>query len=222
MSTADRQGRAQAYAALGDPVRLHIVDLLAHDDLSPKQLAGAVDLPTNLLAHHLQTLERAGLIERHHSEGDRRRTYVTRTAACERLVGLPSINPPDAVAFVCSHNSARSQLAEAYWRTVSSLPVTSAGTDPAAAVHPLAVATGRRHGLDLSAAQPKLIDQALTGGELVVSVCDLAHESIGDTDLHWSIPDPAARADEDAFEAAFVELVARIDRLTSAISSAKR
>jgi DNA-binding transcriptional ArsR family regulator len=129
MSTADRQGRAQVYAALGDPVRLHIVDLLAHDDLSPKQLAIAVDLPTNLLAHHLQLLERAGLIARHHSEGDRRRTYVTRTAACERLVGTPAVPPPDAIAFVCSHNSARSQLAEAYWRSVSSLPVSSAGTE---------------------------------------------------------------------------------------------
>ncbi len=219
MSTADRQGRAQAYAALGDPVRLHIVDLLAHDDLSPKQLASAVDLPTNLLAHHLQLLERAGLIARHHSEGDRRRTYVTRTAACERLVGSPSIEQPGAIAFVCSHNSARSQLAEAYWRSVSSLPVTSAGTEPAAVVHPLAVTTGRRHGLDLSAARPKLIDDTLTGGELVVSVCDLAHESIGETDLHWSIPDPAARADADAFEAAFAELVTRIDRLTTALSA---
>jgi protein-tyrosine-phosphatase/DNA-binding HxlR family transcriptional regulator len=219
MSTADRQARAQAYAALGDPVRLHIVDLLAHDDLSPKQLASAVDLPTNLLAHHLQLLERAGLIVRHHSEGDRRRTYVTRTAACERLVGTPSIERPGVIAFVCSHNSARSQLAEAYWRSVSSLPVTSAGTDPAAVVHPLAVATGRRHGLDLSTARPKLIDDTLTGGELVVSVCDLAHESIGETDLHWSIPDPAARADEDAFEATFAELATRIDRLTTALSA---
>jgi protein-tyrosine-phosphatase/DNA-binding transcriptional ArsR family regulator len=219
MSTTDRQSRAQAYAALGDPVRLHVVDLLAHDDLSPKQLASALDLPTNLLAHHLQILERAGLIERHHSEGDRRRTYVTRTAACQRLVGATAFTPPTAVAFVCSHNSARSQLAEAYWRSRSALPVTSAGTHPAAAVHPLAVAVGRRHGLDLSAARPKLVDQTLTGNELVVSVCDQAHESIGETDLHWSIPDPAARGDQDAFEAAFVALTTRIDQLTGAIAS---
>ena len=68
------ESRARAYAALGDPSRLAIVELLAHADLAPGELGARLELPTNLMAHHLQILEQAGLISRRRSEGDRRRT----------------------------------------------------------------------------------------------------------------------------------------------------
>lgn len=217
MSTSDLHGRARTFAALGDPARLAIVELLDTGDLSPKQLSESLGIPTNLLSHHLQVLADAGLISRRPSEGDRRRTYLRRTAQCDRLLASRPVPRPRAVAFVCSQNSARSQLAEAYWRSVSRVRVCSAGTHPAAAVHPLAIATGRRHGLTLDGARPKLIDTALSGDELVISVCDRAHEELATTGLHWSIADPAARNDLAAFETAFTELVVRIDRLAAAI-----
>ena len=74
--------RAAVHAALGEPVRLAIVEDLAVSDRSPKELAARFSVPSNLLAHHLDVLEDVGLIERFVSAGDRRRRYV-------RLVRAP-------------------------------------------------------------------------------------------------------------------------------------
>src|SRR6187431_2201341 len=68
--------RAAVHAALGEPVRLAIVDRLGPGDASPGELAEAVGLASNLLAHHLKVLEEAGVIRRVRSEGDKRRSYV--------------------------------------------------------------------------------------------------------------------------------------------------
>ena len=68
--------RAAVHAALGEPSRLAIVDHLAASDRSPQDLQEAVGVPSNLLAHHLDVLEAAGLIERSRSSGDGRRRYV--------------------------------------------------------------------------------------------------------------------------------------------------
>src|SRR6185436_10313437 len=68
--------RATVHAALGEPVRLAIVDRLGPGDASPGELAAAVGVGSNLLAHHLNVLEEAGVIRRVRSEGDRRRSYV--------------------------------------------------------------------------------------------------------------------------------------------------
>ena len=75
--TADQQRRARLHAALGDPVRLAIVDRLAVADASPGNLGASLSLASNLLAHHLGVLDDAGVIRRVRSEGDRRRSYVT-------------------------------------------------------------------------------------------------------------------------------------------------
>src|SRR6478672_4946156 len=68
--------RAAVHMALGEPVRLAIVDRLGPGDASPGELADAVGLGSNLLAHHLKVLEVARVIRRVRSEGDRRRSYV--------------------------------------------------------------------------------------------------------------------------------------------------
>ena len=68
--------RAAVFAALGEPVRLALVDRLVAGDASPGELAADVGLGSNLLAHHLSVLEDAGIIRRARSEGDRRRSYV--------------------------------------------------------------------------------------------------------------------------------------------------
>lgn len=212
------ESRAQAYAALGDPSRLAIVDLLGLADLAPGELGASLDIPTNLMAHHLQILEQAGLISRRRSEGDGRRTYVLRTPACNRLLGAGSRLPrPRGVAFICSQNSARSQLAEHYWRTVSNISATSAGTHPAPRVHPDAITVARRHGLDLTHATPKLTGDILTGDELLIAVCDRAYEELDTQPLHWSVPDPARAGSPGAFERAYDELTRRVDLLAASI-----
>lgn len=212
------QSRAEAYAALGDPSRLAIVDLLGLADLAPGELGASLDIPTNLMAHHLQILEQAGLISRRRSEGDGRRTYVLRTPACNRLLGAGSRLPrPRGVAFICSQNSARSQLAEHYWRTISNISATSAGTHPAPRVHPDAITVARRHGLDLTHATPKLTGDILTGDQLLIAVCDRAYEELDTQPLHWSVPDPARAGSPGAFETAYDELTRRVDLLAASI-----
>jgi protein-tyrosine-phosphatase len=119
------------------------------------------------------------------------------------------------VAFVCSQNSARSQLAESYWRTISDIPVVSGGTHPARRVHPRAVTVGRRHGLDLTRARPRLATDVLSGNELVIAVCDRAYEDLDSRPLHWSVPDPALAGNVDAFEGAYHDITGRITRLTA-------
>lgn len=204
--------RAARHAALSDPVRLAIVDDLAHCDRTPTELQRRFDVPSNLLAHHLDVLERVGLISRSRSSGDGRRRYVHLERAA-----LDDRSPSSAIAvgralFICTHNSARSQLAAALWQRVTGHDADSAGTAPAASVHPRAVASARRSGLDLRAKRPRRIDEVDELPALVVTVCDRAHEEL-DADsewLHWSIPDPVPIGTARAFDAARDELHQRI------------
>src|SRR5262245_57500415 len=115
--------RARMHAALGDPVRLAIADRLAVGDASPGEISRMLELPTNLVAHHLGVLEEAGLIGRTRSEGDRRRTYVRLVSGVlARLPLLPAVAAA-RVVFVCTRNSARSQLAAAVLASRSSIGV---------------------------------------------------------------------------------------------------
>jgi ArsR family transcriptional regulator, arsenate/arsenite/antimonite-responsive transcriptional repressor / arsenate reductase (thioredoxin) len=213
--------RAAVHAALGEPIRLALADQLVAGDASPSDLAEVLDLGTNLLAHHLKVLEAAGVIRRVRSEGDRRRSYVQlrldNPIVSATLSGQPAISAPRRVMFVCSANSARSQLAAAAWNSLSAVPATSGGTHPAARVHPRAVTVAARHGLDLSHAQPAAVDGRLDPADLIVAVCDNAHEEL-DPDLprlHWSIPDPAPHNTDSAFETAFADLNGRVHHLAA-------
>ena len=76
LSPLDVAHRAALHAALGEPLRLAIVDDLAVSDRSPGELGERHGLSANLLAHHLDVLEAAGAIIRFESAGDRRRRYV--------------------------------------------------------------------------------------------------------------------------------------------------
>ena len=211
--------RARKHAALADPVRLRMLDLLTLGDLSPTELRTEVGVPSNLLAHHLNLLEREGIIARDRSEGDKRRTYVRLVPGA--LTGLGLFADVDAAAdrvvFVCSANSARSQLAEALWNTVSPVPAQSAGTHPADRVAPGAIATAARHGLDLTGAVPRLVDGIDMEGAFIVTVCDRAHEEYPGGTAHWSVPDPVRTGTDAAFEAAFADLRRRIDQLAPRI-----
>lgn len=218
MSTdAELRRRAERHAALGDPVRLAIVDELRLSDRSPVELRRHVAVESNLLAHHLEVLERVGLVERSRSSGDGRRRYVHLIpGALDHLSSSRHIG--GAALFVCTANSARSQLAAALWRARTGAPAASAGTHPADAVHPGAVAAARRAGLDLGAATPTALDDVGEVPPIVVTVCDRAHEELVDADrwLHWSVPDPVAVGTSAAFDGTVAELDARIQAVIGA------
>jgi protein-tyrosine-phosphatase len=207
--------RATQFAALGDIHRLAIVDALGHTDLTPGDLAAITGAPTNLLAHHLGILEDAGLIVRTRSEGDARRRYVTLAAGARSLAGEAIAEPTGSVAFVCTHNSARSQFAAARFRQLTGTDAASAGTHPAAAVHPGAITAAARYGLDLSGGHPASYE-TLEALDIVVSVCDRALEYGLPTHrrhLHWSIADPTPRAARSDFDAAFAGIDGRLRHL---------
>lgn len=212
----DIERRAGMHAALGEAVRLAIVDDLAVTDRSPKDLGERHGLPTNLLAHHLDVLESAGLIVRFTSAGDRRRRYVRLVHEALAALGVATARPVGKMMFLCSHNSARSQLAAALWTARTGQHAGSAGTHPAPRVHRGAVAAARRAGLDLSAAAPRLVDR-IDADAQVVTVCDRAHEELepAPTWWHWSIPDPVEVGTAAAFDAVVADLDARIDSITS-------
>ncbi len=208
--------RAAVHAVLGEPVRLAIVEDLAQSDRAPTELSSRFSLATNLLAHHLDALERVGLIERFVSSGDRRRRYVRLVRAPLEQLGVPNPAPSGPVLFVCSHNSARSQLAAALWSSRTGQPATSAGTHPAERVHPGAIAAADRIGLNLHHALPRLLDPDMSA-EQVVTVCDRAHEELdpAPTWWHWSLPDPVADGRPSAFDDVAIELEQRIDALAN-------
>jgi protein-tyrosine-phosphatase len=208
--------RAAVHAALGEPVRLAIVEDLVASDRAPSALGAKFGLPGNLLAHHLDVLERVGLIERHASAGDRRRRYVRLRHQALRELGSAGRPPAGTAFFICTHNSARSQLAAALWRHRTGTAADSAGTHPADQVHPGAVAAARRVGLDLGSARPRALRPSDTRADVVVTVCDRAHEELGAGEgwLHWSIPDPVESGRARAFDAALAELDRRITALS--------
>ena len=217
--TIDIDRRAAMHAALGEAVRLAIVDDLAVTDRSPKDLGERHGLATNLLAHHLDVLESAGLIVRFTSAGDRRRRYVRLVHGSLAALGVTTSRPAGKMMFLCSHNSARSQLAAALWTARTGQLAESAGTHPAATVHRGAKAAARRAGLDLEAAVPRLVDR-IDADAQVVTVCDRAHEELrpAPTWWHWSIPDPVDVGTAAAFDAVVADLDARIHSITSAES----
>lgn len=203
--------RVARHAALADPARLRVVDLLTLGDFSPTELQAELGMSSNLLSHHLRTLEEAGLTTRHRSEADRRRSYIRLAAgALEGLV--PGVERgARRVLFVCTRNSARSQLAAALWRQVSKVPSVSAGTHPSDRVAQGAIDVARRHGMDLEGLSPRRLDQVAGEGDFVVTVCDNAHEELtGLSGVHWSVPDPLRLGTEEAFEATFEDISRRV------------
>jgi arsenate reductase len=103
------------------------------------------------------------------------------------------------VLFLCTHNSARSQMAEGFVRALAEdrFDVASAGTE-ATRVHPLAIRAMDEVGVDLRGHSSKTLDRLLPERwDYVITVCDRANESCpyfpgAGQRLHWSFPDPSA------------------------------
>ncbi len=210
--------RARLHAALGDPQRLAIIDELTFSDRAPSELGSILHIGSNLLAHHLAVLENVDLIRRVTSQGDRRRRYVQLVPGTIARLGVGAMRDVGRLIFVCTENSARSQLAEVLWNDLRlDITATSGGTCPAARVHPGAVRVASDRGLRLRGARPRPIPE-VGPGDLVITVCDKAHEALcagGElSHIHWSVPDPATSGEPKAFALTVDVLSERISSLS--------
>jgi len=130
------------------------------------------------------------------------------------------------VLVLCTGNSARSQIAEGLFRALG-VDVSSAGTKPRDAVHPMAIEVMAEEGIDIRAQRPK--DVAEFAGQrfdYVITVCDRAKESCpvmpGAKTLHWTFPDPAEASPADQARA-FREVLAGLrDRIEGFLATTSK
>src|SRR5262249_45279107 len=233
----------------GHPLRWRLLAELARSDRTVHELTGTVGEPQNLVSYHLGKLRDARLVSARRSDFDRRDAYyavdLSRTAGLLSAPGaalhpglrlVPSsragVGPgPVRVLFLCTGNSARSQMAEALIRARSggAVEAHSAGSHPKP-MHPNAVRVMREeHGLDLSKHVSKHLD-VLHGKrfDFVISLCDRVREVCPEfpghpETIHWSIPNPAAEdAAADAtyprFQQTAVEIAIRIGFLLAVLT----
>jgi protein-tyrosine-phosphatase/DNA-binding transcriptional ArsR family regulator len=222
----------------GHPVRWRLLGELARSDRMVHELTGLVGEPQNLVSYHLGKLRDARLVSARRSSADRRDAYYTLDLA--RIGGLLSdaggalhpglrLTPPPRgeagpgaarVLFLCTGNSARSQMAEALARVRSGgvVEARSAGSHPKP-LHPNALRVMRdEHGIDLSGHASKHVS-AFAGRRFdwVISLCDRVREVCPEfpghpETLHWSVPNPVAGdADDDASYPAFQQTAAELE-----------
>jgi protein-tyrosine-phosphatase len=212
------------------------------------ELTGLVGQPHNLVSYHLGKLRSARLVSARRSSADRRDAYYTAdltrlgemlsAAGAALHPGLRLATPVTdgagaagaRVLFLCTGNSARSQMAEALTRARSGglVEAYSAGSHPKP-LHPNAVRVMRdEHGIDLSGHAPKHLSVfAEQRFDRVVSLCDRVREVCppfpgGPEASHWSIPNPDTDDDDGASYPAFqdtaTELEDRVGFLLAALA----
>jgi protein-tyrosine-phosphatase len=254
-SLADRNQVPPTFLQLaGHELRWRLLSELGRSDRKVHELTRLVDQPQNLVSYHLGRLRDARLVSARRSSADRRDAYyridLTRVRSLLAATGAalhPGLRlvapPPDTahasatrarVLFLCTGNSARSQMAEALAQTRSGglVEASSAGSHPRP-LHPNAVRVMRdEHGIDLAGRRSKHLSLfAQQRFDLVVSLCDRVREVCPrfpgrPETVHWSLPDPAAghpHGDDDAsypaFRQAAAELETRIEFLLGALAA---
>jgi len=226
----------------GHPLRWRLLSELARSDRQVRELKALLDQPQNLVSYHLSRLRAGGLVTARRSSADGRDAYysidLTRcgellTAAGAALHPGLRFRPPDAgpvrarasVLFLCTGNSARSQMAQALLEQMAGTAVTaaSAGSHPKP-LHPNAVRAMREYGIDISSRQSRHL--SVFDGEhvdYVITLCDrlreICPEFPGPAEvIHWSIPDPGAGTGAyPAFRAVAAGLRTRIGFLLARI-----
>jgi protein-tyrosine-phosphatase len=218
------------------PVRWRLLGELARSDRQVHELTALLGQPQNLVSYHLGLLRKAALITARRSAADGRDTYYAvdldrigaqlADAGAAVHPGLrPSAPAPPApfgsVLFLCTGNSARSQMAEALVRhlTAGAVLACSAGSHPKP-VHASAVAVMAARGIDLTGARSKHLSEfADRRFDAVITLCDRVREICppypGHPEpVHWSMPDPARDpAGHAAFQRTAAELETRIGYL---------
>ena len=216
----------ELFQVLSDPGRWALLSELATSDRRVGELVAAVGRPQNLVSYHLGELRRAGLVTSRRSSADGRDTYYrVDLAGCRDLLAgsgralHPGLRlgpaPPDgsltgtarrpSVLFLCTGNSARSQMAEALLECLSdgSVRARSAGSHPKP-LHPNAVAVTAERGIDIAGRRSKHLSRFVRSRfDRVITLCDRVREVCPEFPgpapaAHWSMSDPAAEGDSDA------------------------
>ena len=232
----------------GHPLRWRLLSELSRTDRQVRELKVLTGERQSLVSYHLGQLRAGGLVSMRRSSADRRDAYYRiDLARCAELLaatgaalhpGLRLVPAPAGtvqvrarVLFLCTGNSARSQMAQAICEQLAGGAVTaaSAGSHPKP-LHPNAIQVMRERGIDISSRQSRHFS-ALGGRhfDYVVSLCDRVREACPDFPgppqlVHWSIPDPAAAGGSDAetypaFRALAADLETRIGFLLSQIAA---
>jgi protein-tyrosine-phosphatase len=235
-----------AIRLLANPLRWQLLEALVASDRTVRELTELVGEPQNLVSYHLRQLHDGGLVRRHRSAHDGRDVYYAIDLAhCrdELEASVHALHPglwPTSpvrphrksrrprILYLCTGNSARSQIAEALTVHLSDGAVTaaSAGSHPKP-LHPNAVRVLRERGIDISGNRSKHLDTFRARRlDAVVTLCDRVREvcpefTSAPRRVHWSIPDPALegptdRASYPAFERTTTELETRITYLLAA------
>jgi ArsR family transcriptional regulator, arsenate/arsenite/antimonite-responsive transcriptional repressor / arsenate reductase (thioredoxin) len=232
----------------GHPLRWRLLSELARSDRRVGELCELADRRQSLVSYHLRLLREGGLVSARRSAADGRDSYyVLDLARCGELLasagvslhpglGAPAPRPRrdrrharTSVLFLCTGNSARSQIAEALCERLSggAVVAASAGSHPKP-LHPNAVRVMRERGIDLAGCRSKHLSEfGRRRFDYVISLCDRVREVCpefpgGPELIHWSIPDPARERGSDeetlpAFERTAAELGTRIHFLIEAI-----
>jgi protein-tyrosine-phosphatase/DNA-binding transcriptional ArsR family regulator len=223
---------------VADPRRWQLLVELSRSDRRVGELTELLQLPQNLVSYHLRELRRAALVTSRRSSADGRDVYYrAHLTRCRQLLAdaatelhpavrlapasPPSIAPlrtrPPRVLFLCTGNSARSQMAEALLahRSQGYVEARSAGSHPKP-LHPDAVRVLRERGIDIAGATTKHFRRfARARFHRVVTLCDKVREVCPEFPgpalaVHWSIADPAAAADGDR-DRAFHDVADELD-----------
>jgi len=233
----------------GHPLRWRLLRELARSDRRVGELCALADRRQSLVSYHLRQLRDGGLVSLRRSAADGRDTYYALDLArCGDLLSSAGVSlhpalaatpPPRAeraggsalarVLFLCTGNSARSQIAEALAEQLSggAVSAASAGSHPKP-LHPNAMRVMRDRGIDLAGCRSKHLSE-FSGQhfDYVISLCDRVREVCpefggGPELIHWSIPDPGREPGSDeetlpAFERTATELCTRVGFLIDAI-----
>ena len=226
----------------GHPVRWQLLQDLARSDRRVGELSERAGGRQSLVSYHLRQLREGGLVSMRRSDADGRDSYyVLQLARCGELLadagaalhpGLASRSPGERVyprvrvLFLCTGNSARSQMAEALIEQLShgAISAASAGSRPKP-LHPHAISVMRDRGIDISGKRSKHLDE-FTGErfDYVVSLCDRVREVCPEFPgapevVHWSVADPSRESTKNAFEMTADELTGRIRFFIEAIQT---
>lgn len=240
---------------LAHDLRWNVLLALSQSDRRVQELVKLLNQPPNLVSYHLRRLREHHLVSERRSTADSRDVYYTldldRMSQLYAATGEalhPALNKPDAtsetqtksndnpplrVLFLCTHNSARSQMAEGILRYYGGNQVEafSAGNQPAE-VRPEAVRVMKALGIDISHHRSKHLDEFIGQSfDYVITVCDQANETCpvfpGDPKrIHWSFPDPSAIEDAktrlSTYEQIAQELTRRINFLLITTTKQKK
>jgi protein-tyrosine-phosphatase/DNA-binding transcriptional ArsR family regulator len=232
------------------PLRWRLLRELARSDRRVRDLCALLQRPQPLVSYHLRRLQAEGLVRRRRSAFDGRESYyVLDLARCGELLAASgsALHPglrhstrttaahghteprsPVSVLFICTGNSARSQIAEALVTQLApAVEAVSAGSHPKP-LHANTLRVLRERGIDPTGRRSKHFSE-FAGRRFgyVISLCDRVREVCPEfpgqpSVIHWSFPDPAREGGSDvesypAFERTADELAARMPFLLELI-----